>query len=200
VRSARWAPDRRQELVEGTVSYLLERGLVGLSLRPLAKALGTSDRMLLYYFSNRDEIIENALMCIGAHIQGLFRSVLPETGASPMQAVQAVIHEMGNPVTRSHLQVWVEILALASRGDAICERVADSVTSGWSDSLCALLSVPPRQAAGATAAVIGLVGGMIVFQLADRDDLVHATRRYLSETLPEPPTGAQARRGKEQIA
>ena len=41
---------RRAELLAGATAGAFEHGLAGLSLRPLAKALGTSDRMLVYYF------------------------------------------------------------------------------------------------------------------------------------------------------
>ncbi len=49
--------NRRGELVEGATDYALEHGLVGLSLRPLAAALGTSDRMLLYHVGSKDDLV-----------------------------------------------------------------------------------------------------------------------------------------------
>ncbi len=49
--------DRRQELAEQATDYALEHGLIGLSLRPLAQALGTSDRMLLYHFTDKDDLV-----------------------------------------------------------------------------------------------------------------------------------------------
>jgi len=52
---------RRDELAEGACDYVLERGLIGLSLRPLAAALGTSDRMLLYHFGTREALIAEVL-------------------------------------------------------------------------------------------------------------------------------------------
>jgi AcrR family transcriptional regulator len=190
---------RREELVDGAVAYLLDRGLVGLSLRPLAKALGTSDRMLLYYFSSRDEIVEEALNRIGARIQALFESVLPEIGVSPSQAVEAVIREMADPSTRSHLQLWVEIVALAARGDPACVQTTVSVTSHWSDTLQKMFA-GQDDAAKSAAAVIGIVDGLVVLLLTDRDDLVHATRRYLSALLPKNTAKTRSRRGSEQIA
>jgi hypothetical protein len=49
---------RREELAEAATDYALEHGLIGLSLRPLAEALGTSDRMLLYHFADKDDLVE----------------------------------------------------------------------------------------------------------------------------------------------
>ena len=36
---------------------MLVEGLIGLSLRPLARAVGTSDRMLIYHFGSRDGLV-----------------------------------------------------------------------------------------------------------------------------------------------
>jgi AcrR family transcriptional regulator len=48
---------RRDELADAATDYALEHGLIGLSLRPLAAALGTSDRMLLYHFDSKDDLV-----------------------------------------------------------------------------------------------------------------------------------------------
>jgi AcrR family transcriptional regulator len=52
---------RREELAEAATDYALENGLIGLSLRPLAEALGTSDRMLLYHFDDKDDLVATIL-------------------------------------------------------------------------------------------------------------------------------------------
>ena len=41
--------------------YLLEHGLAGLSLRPLAAATDTSPRMLLYHFGSKEQLLAEAL-------------------------------------------------------------------------------------------------------------------------------------------
>lgn len=55
--------DRREELVEKATDYVLAHGLVGLSLRPLAAALGTSDRMLLYHLGSKDQLVVEIIRC-----------------------------------------------------------------------------------------------------------------------------------------
>ena len=51
------ADHHREELLESVTDYVLEHGLIGFSLRPVAAAIGTSDRMLIYHFTNRDALI-----------------------------------------------------------------------------------------------------------------------------------------------
>ncbi|WP_416965747.1 TetR/AcrR family transcriptional regulator, partial [Streptomyces sp. Agncl-13] len=52
---------RRTELLDACYAYLLEHGLTGLSLRPLAAATGTSPRVLLYLFGSKDELLRQLL-------------------------------------------------------------------------------------------------------------------------------------------
>ena len=52
---------RRVELAEAATDHALEHGLIGLSLRPVAAALGTSDRMLLYPFTDKDDLVATVL-------------------------------------------------------------------------------------------------------------------------------------------
>jgi len=52
---------RRTAWTAAATDYVLEHGLIGLSLRPLAAELGTSDRMLLYHFGSKDELVAAVL-------------------------------------------------------------------------------------------------------------------------------------------
>lgn len=54
-------PARREVLAEAAADHALEHGLIGLSLRPLAAAIGTSDRMLLYHFADKDDLVASVL-------------------------------------------------------------------------------------------------------------------------------------------
>src|SRR5256885_16353177 len=54
-------PERRDRTLALVADYVLEHGLEGVSLRPLAAALGTSTRMLLYDFGSKEALLDEAL-------------------------------------------------------------------------------------------------------------------------------------------
>ena len=54
--------NRRDELLAQVTDYVLREGLIGLTLRPLAEAIGTSDRMLIYHFGTRDELVSDVVV------------------------------------------------------------------------------------------------------------------------------------------
>lgn len=48
---------RREALLDEVTDQVLATGLIGLALRPVAQAIGTSDRMLIYHFGSRDALV-----------------------------------------------------------------------------------------------------------------------------------------------
>jgi AcrR family transcriptional regulator len=54
-------PERRDRTLAQVADYVLDHGLEGVSLRPLAAALGTSTRMLLYDFGSKEALLDEAL-------------------------------------------------------------------------------------------------------------------------------------------
>ena len=55
---------RRADLLRGAVHHVLAEGLADLSLRPLAAALGTSARMLVYYFGSKEQLVLDVLAAV----------------------------------------------------------------------------------------------------------------------------------------
>jgi AcrR family transcriptional regulator len=56
--------DKRAQVIDQLAVHFLNTGLSDTGLRRLAEVAGTSDRMLLYYFANKDELVAAVL----AHI------------------------------------------------------------------------------------------------------------------------------------
>jgi len=52
---------RRAELLDASYAYVLGHGLNGLSLRPLAAAIGSSPRVLLYLFGSKENLLRELL-------------------------------------------------------------------------------------------------------------------------------------------
>ncbi len=66
---------RREELLAAVTDHVLHEGLIGLTLRPLAAAIGTSDRMLLYHFDNRDALVSAVVAEVTARSTAAVRAL-----------------------------------------------------------------------------------------------------------------------------
>lgn len=71
---------KRAELLDAVVRYIAEHGLADLSLRPLAAALGTSSRMLIYYFGTKEELLVQALATHRPDLTTVFTEVNDAAG------------------------------------------------------------------------------------------------------------------------
>ncbi|MGL5826360.1 MAG: TetR/AcrR family transcriptional regulator [Nocardioides sp.] len=129
---------RRDELLQKATNHVLANGLIGLSLRPLAAAIGTSDRMLIYHFGSRDSLIT---AIIG---EANDRSVTA-LGALPAQptvrdAVLTLWEAYRREPIRSCEQVYIQAAASGMLGDEPFRTDVRRANDRWSAGLSTWLS------------------------------------------------------------
>lgn len=97
---------RRAELLEASYRYVLEHGIVDTSLRPLAEAVGSSTRVLMYLFGSKDGLVR-ALLARAREdeLRGLTR-IAP--GGDLGDAVRALWAWLSAPAHTLVLRLWVE--------------------------------------------------------------------------------------------
>lgn len=114
--------------------HVLEHGLGGASLRPLAKAAGTSDRMLIYHFGNKEQLIIDLLGYIAALYSAALEAALGgERAANRQDCAARILAQTREPVMRKFMVLWWEIVAGSARGlpgyrEAAEAMMADQLT------------------------------------------------------------------------
>lgn len=100
---------RQRELLDAAYAYVLEHGLSGLSLRPLAAAIGSSPRVLLFLFGSKDGLVRALLGRARAdELEGLERA---QESASPSTAAEAIWSWLAAPEHRGLLKLWMDAYA-----------------------------------------------------------------------------------------
>ena len=147
-------PDRRQRTLERATAYVLDHGLDGLSLRPLATALDTSTRMLLYDFGSKDQLVRAILDT--ARLQNV--ALVTQSYAvnrSPAEALEAWWNHMTHPDRRA----WVRLL-LQIRAEVLLGRMDPGILGAWTAPYRRLLhdmAAPESDLRLVTATMIGLL-------------------------------------------
>jgi AcrR family transcriptional regulator len=191
---------RRAELLDACYAYLLEHGLAGLSLRPLAKATGTSPRVLLYLFGNKEQLVRELLARarreqVDLIAKALGRAAL-KTGASeaggpegsapagpPLDAGAAadmVWALLSAPEQRPMVRLTYEaFLRSVSRDPGPWQGYGAETARDWMDLLIRAQPDIPREQAEATATrTMALIRGLLLDLLAyDDPDRVAAAVR-----------------------
>jgi AcrR family transcriptional regulator len=126
-------PAIREKLREQAVDYVLSRGISDLALRPLAKALKTNARMLIYHFGSREglmlEILSRLREREDAHIQAWFRA--GEKGRTLPEFLRWYWRRMSAPQARPALRLTFELYALALRHPRDYPGVLENPIAYW---------------------------------------------------------------------
>jgi AcrR family transcriptional regulator len=106
---------RQAELLEAAYRYALAHGLADLSLRPLAAAIGSSPRVLIFLFGSKDGLVRALLeRARGDELALLGGAGQPSDSAAPIglaAAVERVWAWLAAEEHRPLLRLWVEAYA-----------------------------------------------------------------------------------------
>ena len=158
------ADGRRDQLLELAYAYVRENGLAGLSLRPLAAAIGSSPRVLLFLFESKEGLVRALL----ARARSEELAVLARIDADGLTAAATAIwawlsHEGNRPL----LRLWVEAYARSLvDGDGPWAGFAAATVADW---LAVLARAEPGADAARRTAVLAVLRGALLDLLATGD-------------------------------
>lgn len=156
---------KRAVMVDRIADFILREGLAAASLRPMAEAAGTSDRMLLYYFTDKAAVVSAALEVLSARLVAVLNDRRADAPL-PAEALRARLVEMAAaPDVWPYLCLWLEIVANAARGDPFHRAVGEGLGRGYLKWIAAQLDAPdPNTRAELASEVFTYVEGSILLQ------------------------------------
>lgn len=162
---------RRDELARAAAQHALDNGLIGLSLRPLAAAIGTSDRMLLYHFRDKDDLVATVLRVATEQAVAELAALPAPHGVGP--AVLALWQASTEGTLERCERLYVQAAALGLLGQEPYFSVVREANERWvttlGDHLCRAGCPPERSRRAALLLDAGFMGLHLDLPL-DRDD------------------------------
>ncbi|MFF7966664.1 TetR family transcriptional regulator [Streptomyces sp. NPDC007903] len=166
---------RRRELLEAAYAYALRGGLAELSLRPLAEAIGSSPRVLLYLFGSKDGLIRALLARARAdELAGLRRIMDAREETRGLRPVALELWRwLSDDAHRGLLTLWVESYARSlTDPDGPWGGFARATVEDWLTLLAAAQPTASRETEGARAErtlVLAVLRGGLLDLLATGD-------------------------------
>jgi AcrR family transcriptional regulator len=181
----RVADERRPaELLDAIVGYLIKRGVAELSLRPLANAVKSSPRVLLYYFGSKEELVAAAVMRLREKQRASFRRMREARYDQPSDACRAIWQAMSAPEAERVFRLSLEVYSLALRHPRQFGEFLASSVEDWLEFLSEPLArkgINQEEArAFATVVIAGFRGFMLDYCASrDRERVDHAVDLWL---------------------
>lgn len=171
-------PSARQvELLEAAYRYALTHGLADLSLRPLAAAIGSSPRVLIFLFGSKDGLVRALLARARADELALLDRFGPTgqgEGIGLARAVEEVWSWLAAPEHRPLLRLWAEAYARSLvEPDGAWAGFARRTVHDWLDALAGCQ--PPADRGGEPGATrrtlaLAVLRGALLDLLATDDE------------------------------
>jgi AcrR family transcriptional regulator len=123
-------PQRKQDLLDEIVAYLGEHGIGDLSLRPLAKRLGTSTYTLTYQFGSKDQLLADAVRHALARQMGAVAALVSEAGdPAPSDLVRRMWEWSTTPENLGLVRMLLEATTLAYSQPEVFGGVGPQIVS-----------------------------------------------------------------------
>ena len=153
--------------------HLLRTGLAQSSLRQLAAAAGVSDRMLVYYFSNKSEALAAAMARVAGQLAGQLAGAMPEGARlEPGELIARAALLTTGKAMRPYMRLWIEVVAAAARGEPPFVEIAHQIATGFLKWIEARLAPGEAEGREATAAaILAMIDGLALLEVCAGEGL-----------------------------
>jgi AcrR family transcriptional regulator len=171
----------RQRLLDGAIEYTAENGMGDLSLRSLAAALGTSNRMLIHHFGSKEGLWVAIVHEVERRQRDLLVDLMPDPTASVSDAMWAWWKHISDPSLWPNERLFFELYGQALQGRPHTLPMLDGIVDSWLDPITEInvaIGVPLEAARAHARLGIAVTRGLLLDLLATRDvDGVDASMR-----------------------
>lgn len=167
----------RDEILDGAVAAVFDEGLSRLTFGRLARRMAISDRVIVYYFPTKDELIAEVLAAVGLRLQAALAPALTTQVADHVKLVKVVWPVLATPEADPVFSLFFEAGGLAAAGIEPYATLVPQQMAGWIEWASAFIDgTPARRRTEASAAIATLDGLLLVRQLAGTDVADRAAR------------------------
>jgi len=174
--------ERRADLLDASIEYLLEHGVADLSLRPLASKVGSKARLLVYHFGSKEALVTEAMIVVRDRVQQNFAALVKNgQGRKPSQMIRDFWNWAISKEHERYLRLFFEVHGLALQKPKRYGRYLEGAVTTWVEMMASVLPanlLATTRRMLATLAVSTVVGLLMDF-------LARGDKRRTSDALDE---------------
>jgi AcrR family transcriptional regulator len=184
---------RKAVLLESLIAYLISHGVADLSLRPMAAAVGTSARLLIFHFGSKERLLIEALDEMQARLQRSLTDLLAGESGAPRAAPLRLFWDWAlKEPNLPQLRVLYQLQILAAQDHKTYGRYLRRNSLNWLELVQAVLKPSQRSTTLATL-IVAVFDGLLmeVMSTGDRrrtsaaiDDFLVMARRHVNARRP----------------
>jgi len=168
----------KADILDGALAAAFEDGLSQLTFGRLASRLGISDRIVVYYFPTKEDLIGEVLVAMGTQLQVTLAPTFTSPAVDHLDLVLTAWPILAQPASDPVFALFFEAGGLAATGREPYRTLVPQLIDSWIAWASTFLrGAPARRRAEAEAAIAVLDGLLLLRQLAGPDAAERAAKR-----------------------
>lgn len=173
----------RNEILDGAVAVAFADGLSKLTFGRVAARLGTSDRIVVYYFPSKNDLITAVLLAVGAQLQETIAAAMASPVADHLGLARAAWPVLARAESDPIFALFFEANGLAASGNEPYRSIVPGLVTAWIDWASEFITGNAEHRRAEAEAVVALLDGLLLLrQLAGPDAADRAARRLGVDT------------------
>lgn len=154
----------REEILEGALATAFDEGLSTISFGRVAKRLGISDRIVVYYFPSKDELVGELLVALGIQLQTTLAAALTQRHPDHLSLAAAAWPLLATEEVDPTFGLFFEANGLAAAGREPYRTVVPELVELWIAWCAELLEGRPAKRRSQAAATVALLDGLLLLR------------------------------------
>lgn len=168
----------KEEILAGALASAFEGGLSRVTFGRVAKHLGINDRVVVYYFPTKDDLITEILVAMGTRIQAVLVEAFTAPAADHRELLRAAWPVLADPGVDPIFALFFEANGLAAAGREPFAAVVPPFVDAWIEWLAGhVVGSPAERRVEAETAIAVIDGLLLLRQLGGSDAADRAARR-----------------------
>lgn len=168
----------RDEILEGALAEAFAGGLSQLTFGRVAKRLGISDRVVVYYFPTKDDLVGDVLVALGLRLQETLDPAMATTVAGHRALVRRAWPVLARPAADPVFALFFEANGLAAAGRSPFDQLVPQMVEAWIAWAADRVRGPVAGRRAEAEAAIALIDGLLLLrQLAGPEAAERAAQR-----------------------
>lgn len=169
---------RKALLLDSLIAYLVRHGVADVSLRPMAAAVGTSARLLIFHFGSKERLLLEVLDEMQVRLQRSLSQLLKERGPARAAPLRLFWDWALKDANFAQLRVLYQLHILAAQDHRTYGRFLKRNSLNWLESVQAVLKPSQRSPAFSTL-IVAVFDGLFIEVMSTGD------RRRTSTAIDE---------------
>jgi AcrR family transcriptional regulator len=168
----------KAEILEGALTAAFDEGLSQLTFGRLAKRLDISDRIVVYYFPTKNDLISEVVVAMGLQLQTTLTTAFAEPAADHLDLVTKAWPMVATPEADAIFALFFEANGLAVSGREPYASLVPALVEMWIDWAAGFIDGTSDARRVEAEAAIALIDGLLLLrQLGGAERAARAARR-----------------------